>query len=231
MRIATLNIRQGGGTRVPAILQFITRLNADVLVLTEFRAGPKGAEIRDSLRACGYEFQTQSSVDAGRNAVLIASRIAASIIDLAAGPPSQEHCLSVIQVRELTLCACYFPQGERKRPVFDRVLELSSKLHPLGLVLGDLNTGLPFQDEKGQSFKCIDAFQSLVKGRLIDAWRSRHPSAREYSWLSSHGNGFRIDHALATVGFNSLISRVEYDHSPRESRITDHSALVVFSEG
>lgn len=230
MRIATLNIRHGGGKRVPALLQFLQTLNADLLVLTEFRAGATGDAIQNGLAACGFGFQAPSSMKTGQNAVLIASRIEASTEDQAAGPPSQEHCLSVVRVGDLTVLGCYFPQGERKRPVFNRVLQLTRHLRPLGLVLGDLNTGLPFQDENKRTFKCIDAFQSLLQDNLVDAWRSRHQHDREYSWFSSHGNGFRIDHALATVSFNARVTSVEYDHSSRETRITDHSALVISSD-
>jgi len=37
MKIVTLNIRHGGGTRVPVILEYLDSQNGDVIVLTEFR--------------------------------------------------------------------------------------------------------------------------------------------------------------------------------------------------
>jgi exonuclease III len=212
---------------VPAILQFISGLNSDVLVLTEFRPGPTGLAICDELQARGYTFQVRSSEEKGRNSVLTVSRVPASIVDPKAGPPGYEHCLSLAQVQGVMLCACYFPQGERKRAVFNRILALVGDLQPLGLVIGDLNTGLPFKDEAGRSFKCVDGFQELTREHLVDAWRVRNPVGREYSWFSAHGNGFRIDHALATAALHSLIRQVEYDHATRERGITDHSALVV----
>jgi hypothetical protein len=36
MKIVTLNIRHGGGTRVPVILEYLDSQNGDVIVLTEF---------------------------------------------------------------------------------------------------------------------------------------------------------------------------------------------------
>jgi exonuclease III len=231
MRLATLNIRHGGGTRVSVILQFIRKLNADVLVVTEFRTGSTGSAIQAGLATLGYSFNSRSSSEFRQNSVLIASRHAAAIVDLAAGPQGLEHCLSVVRIGELTLCGCYFPQGERKRPVFGRLAHVVAGWKGLGLVLGDMNTGLPYQDEVRQTFKCVDSLKDLLDGNLVDAWRSRHPGKHEFSWFSTHGNGFRIDHALATPEFNKLISRVEYDHLSRESKITDHSALVVTSDG
>ncbi len=231
MRIATLNIRHGGGTRVSAILRYLPTLDADVLILTEFRSGATGSAIRSNLAAQGYSLQAHSSNDPSVNAVLMASRIGGSVVKVRAGPPGFEHCLTVARFRDLSICACYFPQGERKRPVFDQLIGLTKELQPLGLVLGDLNTGLPFQDEAGRTFKCVDAFQALLRANLVDSWRVRHPDAREFSWRSTHGNGFRIDHALATGGFNGQISTVEYDHTSRELGITDHSALLVASDG
>ena len=61
----------------------------------------------------------------------------------------------------------------------------------------------------------------------VDAWRSRNPESREFSWYSTAGNGFRLDQSLSSLSFDDNIKTVSYDHLPRESRATDHSAMIV----
>ena len=39
MRLLSWNIRQGGGLRLPRIADAIKRLDADILVLSEYRGG------------------------------------------------------------------------------------------------------------------------------------------------------------------------------------------------
>ncbi len=43
MKIVTWNIQQGGGTRIGAINEVINQLDADVVVLTEYKANRNGA--------------------------------------------------------------------------------------------------------------------------------------------------------------------------------------------
>jgi exonuclease III len=40
-------------------------------------------------------------------------------------------------------------------------------------------------------------------------------------------NGFRIDHALASAPLAGDATRCYYSHAERESRLSDHSALLV----
>lgn len=231
MRLATLNIRHGGGSRTSSILHFLAGLVSDVLVLTEFRSGSIGEYLQRGLHAQGYAFQSHSAVAPRQNSVLLASRREMTVLQAAAGPPARERYLTLARVGELTVVGAYFPQGEAKRPVFDRVRQLVARIEPLGLLLGDLNTGLPYLDESGRTFKCIDSFEALLAAGLVDAWRSRNAAAREFSWFSHRGNGFRIDHALCTTELDQRIRRVDYVQSCRLSAITDHAALLVSSDG
>ncbi len=53
MMILNWNIRSGGGTRVPAIADAIKAHRPDIVVLTEFRNGPKGASLLSKLTEQG----------------------------------------------------------------------------------------------------------------------------------------------------------------------------------
>lgn len=90
-------------------------------------------------------------------------------------------------------------------------------------MIGDLNTGLHRKDETGATFVCADQFRAF--GTLfVDAWRETHGDvAREASWYSHVGNGFRIDHAFVSPALAPLIKGCRYDHAPRKARTTDHA--------
>jgi exodeoxyribonuclease-3 len=95
------------------------------------------------------------------------------------------------------------------------------------LAIGDFNTGSNTLDTEDAKFHCADQFVNLANTTLTDLWRTHNGElAKEYSWYSNAGNGFRIDHALAGVKATSRCVACYYDHSTRDT-LTDHSALIV----
>jgi len=66
----------------------------------------------------------------------------------------------------------------------------------------------------------------MERSGLIDSWRWRNPDEREFSWYSHLGNGFRIDHIFCTESMHQTLTKMGYDHLPRTSKETDHSAMV-----
>jgi exodeoxyribonuclease III len=100
------------------------------------------------------------------------------------------------------------------------------------IVISDLNTGNQSLDrsEPGARFHCTEHFDALSKDvGLIDLWRlTQGGEAREYSWLSTPGNGFRIDHAFANdIYLRQMRPVCHYDYNTRLRKLTDHSALIV----
>lgn len=228
MRIITMNIQHGGGKRVSQLLEHITRMAPDILVLSEFRNNLAGQTIRDSLLEQGLIWQQTIEVDPKTNTLLIASCNTFSTATFHDDLGINGHrCLKAC-FSEFDLYGLYFPNQKAKQPVFDFL----NKLHPRvlenhSLLLGDFNTGCHFADESGKTFLCASDFEKLIQRGWIDTWRSRNPDSREFSWYSNAGNGFRIDQALASPPLNDKIERVHYDHFPRETQATDHSAMVL----
>lgn len=138
------------------------------------------------------------------------------------------HRVLIVRFNEIIVAGVYFPQKEEKRPIYDLLFsQVIPKLGNYGMIMGDFNTRKPFVDEHADTFACADCFVSLESAGLIDCWRSRNPASREFSWASSKGNGFRINHAFSTLKLNERIRLVNYLHRSREEAITDHSALLV----
>jgi len=217
MRIAALNIQHGGGARTQAITDYLKSLDADCIVLSEYRLDDNG--LATQLGLLGYTYQHTGAQYPKENSVLVVSKT-----PFAVGNASQR--IASVAFQDLTLLGVYFPQGEEKRPVFHEIRKMVDS-GSNALVIGDFNTGKPFIDEDGDSFACVDEFEALEHHGLIDAWRTRNPEGKEFTWYSNKGNGFRIDHAFCTASLNDRISLVEYLHDPREQKVTDHSALIV----
>jgi len=129
----------------------------------------------------------------------------------------------------LNLFGLYLPGEERKRPVFDFLLDLPDHyLEEDTVLIGDFNTGRHYEDEEGATFVSAHQFDVLLEKGWIDAWRSRNPEAREFTWFSrGYNNGFRLDHALVSPSVDQRIEVVRYSHREREEGITDHSMMVV----
>lgn len=218
MKIAALNIQHGGGTRTQAIADYLQSLGADAIVLSEYRLEDKG--LASQLASLGYDHQHSGAQYPKENSVLVASKTPFTV-----GKATQR--IVSVSFDGLTLVGVYFPQGEEKRPVFREIKAQADSGNENLLVIGDFNTGKPFIDETANTFACVDEFDALEQHGLIDAWRSRNPETKEFTWYSSKGNGFRIDHAFCTEQVNQRISLIEYRHEPRERKVTDHSALIV----
>ncbi len=218
MKIAALNIQHGGGTRTQAIADYLQSLDADTIVLSEYRLEDKG--LASQLASVGYAHQHSGAQYPKENSVLVASKTPFTV------DKTSQRIVSV-SFDGLTLVGVYFPQGEEKRHVFREIKAVADSGDQNLLVIGDFNTGKPFLDETTNTFACVDDFEALEQHGLIDAWRSRNPETKEFTWYSSKGNGFRIDHAFCSKQVNQRIRLIEYRHETRDRKITDHSGLII----
>ena len=76
MRLLAWNIRQGGGSRLPQIADALSRHEADILVLSEYRGGEAAVRLLAALATLGYRHATRLAPPSGRSGVLIAARCA-----------------------------------------------------------------------------------------------------------------------------------------------------------
>jgi exonuclease III len=101
------------------------------------------------------------------------------------------------------------------------------------VMIGDFNTGRNDLDIEGPGarFYCTDLFEALTReAGLIDLWRARHGDREEWIWRSTQKKyGFRIDHVFGNKAFIARFPafRCTIDHAPRQSELSDHSAVVL----
>jgi exodeoxyribonuclease-3 len=229
LRVATLNLQHGGGARVKGLCEALGRLDADVLVLTEFRIGQRADALTAWLRERGYGQISHGGPPEKVNSVLVAARD--GVIRPRPLPVASTHAHRVVEltVGETLIVGVYFPCNMIKDRFWraEFLPYVASRVGEQCMVIGDFNTGKHRIDEDGATFFSADCIDALESDGWVDPWRARNPVAREFTWFSHTGNGFRLDHAYASPALVHRVAAAWYDHTPREARVTDHGALVV----
>jgi exodeoxyribonuclease-3 len=232
LRVVALNIRHGGGQRIAAILEWLGEIGADLLILSEWRANGSGKQLCAAFEEDGFRTNCGIGTLPHANGLLVASRRSFESERVTPAGADKGELLLARWPDSMVVLAAYFPQSEAKAPFFDTCMAVAARNSDVPLLLiGDLNTGSNSCDVEGNGtpFACEDLFLGLeTRAGLRDLWRAGRKDAREWTWRSS-ASGFRLDHA---VGNQALVDRMgpiaaRYDHQPRESAFTDHSALIV----
>jgi exodeoxyribonuclease III len=227
LRLLAWNIRQGGGARLPAITEALARHEADILIISEYRGGDSASRLRAALVGLGYPHQSSLAPPPGKNGVLIAARCPLREHGaIGAGLPEPYRMVRV-EFAGVSLCGIYMPNLLAKVPYWEAlVAALAAESGGAALAIGDFNTCRAYVDEPG----AIDAtahFMDQVEAiGFCDLWRRRYPEGREFSWYSTRGNGFRIDHAFLSA-LAAHAGAVRYSHAERLAGLSDHSPLIV----
>ena len=229
LRVLTWNIRQGGGTRLPPIAAALAQHAADVLVISEYSGGKSGERLRAALAAIGYPHATASTPPAGGNGVLIAARQpfddGGSVTEAVPDP-----CRMVrAYFGALRIYGIYMPNLVKKVPYWEALIAAlaAEPLQAEALAIGDFNTCRAYVDEPGAIDICAHYMDAVEAIGFCDLWRRRYPEIREFSWYSTRGNGFRIDHAFLSPALAARAGDVEYSHDERLRGLSDHSALIL----
>jgi exodeoxyribonuclease-3 len=230
MKIVSWNIRQGGGSRIDRIQNAIRSHQPDVLILPEFRNNPAGATLRKWLAEFGHTYQASGiTLQAKDNTVLLTSKFPFSESTFPELEENRHRCVSG-RFGRLTILAWYFATMERKRPLFQFLKGLSKDyVRRETLIMGDLNTGCRYWDEGRMDLSLVEEFGALVGCGWTDVWRQANPGVREWTWVEPWGRhvGYRLDHALVSPPLLSRVQNIYYSHAERETKISDHSAVVL----
>jgi exonuclease III len=244
MKILHWNIQQGGGRRIPRIVETILAHQPDIVTFNEFRSQP-GVPLVSMLGNHGWTHRESTMPPAGENGICVLSRISLRRGQPCPLPPRNQarwldievpnHNFSVTAVHIM----CSVPKEKDGRPVEAKTRFWNSVLHMAEgrlqtpcLLVGDFNTGAHFTDEIGKTYVCAGHFERLSSLGWTDLWRHHNRGPTEWTWFSKlkggfRGNGFRLDHAFASPLLLPRVSRCYYSHSEREARISDHSALIL----
>ena len=228
LRILAWNIRQGGGSRLAAIAAALARHDADVLVISEYRGGEAAARLRLALAELGYRYASRLVPPPGRNGVLIASRRPLRREEVVSASVAEPYRMIGVGVAGLHVHGIYMPNLRLKVPYWQALIEaLAGGSRKRILAIGDFNTCRAYVDEPGAIDATAHFMDKMEAIGFCDLWRQRYPDGREFSWYSTRGNGFRIDHAFLSPALARRAISVAYSHDERLGGLSDHSPLIV----
>jgi exodeoxyribonuclease-3 len=230
VKIVALNLRHGGGSRIPRIEAAFAAHAPDVLILPEFRHNAAGAALRAWLDKFGHRHQLAPATDApAHNSVLLTARAPLRALEFPELGAEARRCVAA-RLGSLTIFGFYFAVMEAKRPLFAFIRQLpKTLLKKETLLIGDFNTGCRYWDEGRMDLSLVEEFGAVLGCGWTDVWRQRHPGIREWSWVEPWGRhiGYRLDHALISPPLLTRVRDVRYSHVERETGVSDHSALVL----
>ena len=152
-----------------------------------------------------------------------------------------------VEESEIEICGAYIPNRERsdieKTEYWEWLVEIGQELlaRPV-IICGDFITGLLNADYVGRVLPGTELMKVMLDSPWVDVWCRDHPNDAERCWWSAAGNGFRIDHALASPAAALLCQEAHYVtekngrcmvhpsravHDCESGALSDHSMLVV----
>ncbi len=225
IKVLSWNIQQGGGSRIHKIMSALGKIKAQVVVLSEYRNNSNGQKLRGLLLAAGYRYQAVSAATAQVNSVIIASTFPFNTQLFPHSDTEYGHSVIKAEFDAFSVYGMYLPHKKRHR-LFDLLLSEISAEKPM-ILCGDMNTGVNYVDQKGNSFWYADEFVEIQENGCKDAFRYLHHDIREYSWYSHQGNGYRYDHTLVHEDLLPIVTGCEYLHIYRETKCADHSPMLL----
>jgi exonuclease III len=236
------NIRAGGGRRADAIARQLARWGADVVALSEFRAGASSWGLAAALAAHGLRHQI-TTADPRRpqtNALLVAARFPLRRLRLTGAPGHLARWVAAVVdgAVPLVIGAMHVPnRAEGRKYEFLNAVLACARGWARGpaLFVGDTNCGRRGLDEQVPVFNAREEawIDALAACGWVDAFRHTRPDARTYTWYSPNGrHGFRIDQAFVNAPLLCRLQDAVYvwggaGRHRRRALLSDHAALVV----
>ena len=227
MRLLAWNIRQGGGSRLARIAAALEQHAADILFLSEYRGGEAAGRLRVALETLGYRYKTALAPPAGRSGVLIAARCPFCDHGAVGGGLAEPYRMVGAVFPGFRVVGIYMPNLFAKVPYWEELIKTMRESCEPALAIGDFNTCRPYLDEAGAIDRTAFYMDRIAEIGFCDLWRSRNPELREYSWFSTRGNGFRIDHAFVSDALAARTGSIRYSHDERLAGLSDHSPLIL----
>jgi len=226
LTVLSWNIQAGGGSRYRQIVEAVAQKQADIVTFSEYRNNATGAKLRYALLQAGYRHQAVTDAEANTNSVLIAAKLPFQSEAYPLSDPVYGHNILTAHFAAFSLMGVYLPH-KKKHSLLPFITKLVDHSDQPFIVAGDYNTGFNGIDQKGSSFWYEPELKALGNVGYVDAFRLVHQDAAEYSWYSHQGNGFRYDHTYLSTALQPIVKDCYYEHSWREKKLSDHSAMVL----
>jgi exodeoxyribonuclease III len=235
LRILTLNVASPSRAKAERQLQWLSERPEQVFVLTEVGRGAGSELLAERMRTAGWAV-CAPPIEEGERGVMICSRVTVGRAPmLVVGYlPHRAHGIALGKVEVMGV---YAPSRDesvakiaRKRRFLAELLTtLGEREASRTVLIGDLNV----VERRGRAVERVfqewefELYEDLPERGWLDAYRVLHPDRVEVSWADSEGGGYRFDHTIITADLRERLLRCEYEHEPRESELSDHSAMTL----
>lgn len=240
LRLFTLNVSGPSLTRAARILEFLSALDPDVLVLTETRGAPGTQHLLDSYRFAGYEVSASPTLAGGERGVAIAHRVRPAP-QRAGATVTLAHRLLVVRLglqNPITLVGAYVPSRdaspekiERKQTFLTQMVALLRTLSPANdlILMGDLNVVSRSHEPRYSSFRAweYESLSEIAGCGLVDAFAELHPGVQAHSWVGRTGDGYRYDYSFLSGSLAGRLRRCEYLDDTRLLGLSDHAGMLM----
>jgi exodeoxyribonuclease-3 len=237
LSVLAWNVRAPSPARALLQAEWLANQAADVVVLTECRAGRGCDVLRAGLEAQGRRV-FYGPPPRGEYAVVVAAAPASQPTDFAQRVGYlTERVQGVVTPDGVEVIAVYVPsrgwdraaRAARKRQFLDAfaaALPNGGSRAPR-VVIGDLNV---LEPDHEPVYPHIEPWESgfyltLTGHGFRDAYRQFHPDAVEHSWIGRSGDGYRYDHCFVADALLPRLDDCRYVHEPRVQGLSDHSAM------
>jgi exonuclease III len=224
MKFLNFNIRLGGQSRTPQIIDYLLCNDFDMIVLSEFILDKHGKEIIQKLANNGYKTQPSNKEGYG---LLIASKK-----DFKTKKLEDMWAEVYIPEMDLYVLGIYVPDqpGADKSLFWKKIIEYAAKNTKENvLITGDFNSCGKEDSSNGTEYYAKDLMKLEELG-YSDLWKCySKDKVNRYTWFYYSGEGFRLDYAFVSPKLAASLQEVIAYHNfdLRTSKVSDHSALCV----
>lgn len=224
---------------MPGIALTLLDIDADVIVLSEFRTS-MGGQLRGLLADHGWRSQVCTDPPRGVNGMLIAARTPLEPL-----PPDPDVPESLrqrwVDARlpewDLLVSGVHVPEVGRvtaHAAAWQFLLAMGRRrLDQDWVLIGDLNTGRRGEDSPAEAGRspCEVVLATLLTLGYRDAWRASNPagpmSERDATWYSPDGRPYRLDAAIVSPRLHPRLGPLEHRQEAQQDGWSDHAPVVL----
>lgn len=240
LKILLWNIQNPSTDRARKQIDWITKINPDVLILTEVKDSNGFSIIRGQLESFGYKFIYHKSNT--YFTIIALKNINYKEKEMNIGLEQQRIVFIELDtfIGKVGLIGAYIPTNSReterismKKKFQDNfisevkkiLIEDGGNLHLI--IAGDFNILEPDHSPRYPQFDRWNYFYNFFENNsLIDIFKFLNPDRREYSW-QGRGESQRLDYGFLSKDIIKYITNCEYLHYPRFNKLSDHSAMMI----
>ncbi|MDD5639806.1 MAG: endonuclease/exonuclease/phosphatase family protein [Candidatus Pacebacteria bacterium] len=221
--------------------KWLVNINSDIFVLTETKNSKGCLFIEDYFKNKNYNVVFEKPKNNEYGAMIVSKHQIEPILFYDYNDNLTARVVSVrtsLNKKKIDIIGTYIPSRDKspkkvkRKKIFLKNLKEKFELYNKDsdiIFCGDFNILEPnhiphysFFEEWEYSF-----YSFLKEYGFFDSFRHLNSDKKEYSWVGRTGNGYRYDHCFTSKRLISSVKSCYYLHTPKEEKLSDHSAIII----